>query len=160
MLAALVIGGREWIAPALGLVAIAALVVGWRYSTALLDTQTRWMAGGFKLVALALLCLCLLEPLWSGQRARPGANLFAILADDSQSLTIRDPGADGARGGSLKGLLTNEEAPWQVRLAQDFDVRRYAFDARLQSVADFSRLEFAGSRTNLHAVLANLKDRF
>lgn len=160
MLASLVIGGREWIAPALGLAAIAALLVGWRYSTALLDSRTRWTAGACKAVALALLCLCLLEPLWSGQRARPGANLFAILADDSQSLTIRDPKADGARGESLKKQLTNEEAPWQVRLAQDFDVRRYAFDSRLQSVADFSRLEFAGSRTNLHAVLANLKERF
>ena len=160
MLASLVIGGQEWIAPALGLVAVAAVVVGWRYSTSMLDTRTRWMAGVCKAVALGLLCLCLMEPLWSGQRARPGANLFAILADDSQSLTIRDPKTDAARGDSLKRLLTNEEAPWQVRLAQDFDVRRYAFDARLQSVADFSRLEFAGSRTNLHAVLANLKERF
>ncbi len=166
MLASLVIGGREWVAPALALAVLAALVVGWRYSTALLDTRTRWMAGVCKVVALSLLCLCLLEPLWSGQRARPGANLFAILADDSQSLTIRDPQADGGtaasvvRGDTLKKLLTNEEAPWQVRLAQDFDLRRYVFDARLQGVADFSRLEFAGSRTNLHSVLANLKERF
>ncbi len=160
MLASLVIGGREWIAPALGLVAVAAILVGWRYSAALLDTRTRWLAGACKAVALTLLALCLMEPLWSGQRARPGANLFAILADDSQSLTIRDPKADATRGDLLKKLLTNEEAPWQVRLAQDFDVRRYAFDSRLQSVADFSRLEFAGSRTNLHAVLANLKERF
>ncbi len=160
MLASLVIGGREWIGPALALIGVAVLIVGWRYSTALLDTRTRWMAGACKTVALTLLGLCLMEPLWSGQRARPGANLFAILADDSQSLTIRDPKADAARGELLKKLLTNEEAPWQVRLAQDFDVRRYVFDSRLQSVADFSRLEFAGSRTNLHAVLANLKERF
>lgn len=160
MLGSIIIGGREWIAPAIAIGVVAGVLVVARYSAALLDTKTRWLAAILKGIALAALALCLLEPLWSGQRARPGANLFAILADNSQSLSIRDPQATQSRGKELKKLLTEENAPWQIRLSQDFDVRRYLFDSRLQSVPDFSHLDFDGPRTNLNAVLANLKDRF
>ncbi len=160
MLASIIIGGREWIGPAIALGVIAGVVIVARYSAAALDGRTRWLAATFKAIALAALVVCLLEPLWSGQRARPGANLFAILADNSESLSIRDPQADVSRGKDLKKLLTEEDAPWQIRLSQDFDVRRYLFDSRLQGVPDFARLDFDGSRTNLRAVLTSLKDRF
>lgn len=160
MLATVIIGGREWIAPAIALGVIAGVIIVARYSYAALDTRTRWLAASLKGIALLALLACLLEPLWSGQRARPGANLFAILADNSESLSIRDPRANESRGMELKKLLTEEAAPWQVRLSQDFDVRRYLFDSRLQGISDFSKLDFSGSRTNLRAVLTSLKDRF
>jgi uncharacterized membrane protein len=160
MLASIIIGSREWIAPAVALGVFAGVVVVARYSTAMLDNRTKWLAAVCKGIALAMLTVCLLEPLWSGQRVRPGANLFAILADNSQSLSIRDPRSESPRGTDLKQRLVEEDSPWQIRLSQDFDVRRYQFDSRLQSVADFSQLDFDGTRTNLHAVLTNLKDRF
>ena len=97
-----------------------------------------------------MLAICTLEPLLSGQRARPGANIFLILADNSQSLTIKDPGVTATRGEKVKTLLNAEEEPWQVRLAQDFDLRRYVFDSRLQNVADFSHLQFSGSQSEHH----------
>ena len=43
-------------------------------------------ASALKAAALAALALCLLEPLWFGEHVRPGANLFAVMADNSQSL--------------------------------------------------------------------------
>ena len=49
--------------------------------------------GGFTVLALALL-----EPSWSRPRARPGANFFAVLADDSRSLQL--PGAGGQPAGA------------------------------------------------------------
>ena len=161
MVASIIIGGREWIAPAVALGSVRRVdhLCG-RYSAALLDRRTCWTAATLKSIALAALIVCLLEPLWSGQRARPGANLFAILADNSESLSIRDPQADTSRGSELKKLLVEEDAPWQIRLSQDFDVRRYLFDSRLQGVPDFGRLDFDGSRSNLYSVLANLKERF
>ncbi|MBS0204159.1 MAG: hypothetical protein JSS49_14745 [Planctomycetes bacterium] len=160
MLATLLIGGREWLVPAIALGIVGGLIVFVRYSSALLDRRTRLLAAVLKGVALATLVFCLVEPLWSGQRARPGANLFAILADNSQSLTIQDPDSSESRAVELKKLLTNEDAPWQVRLSQDFDVRRYLFDSRLQGVPDFGRINFDGMRTNLRPILASLKDRF
>lgn len=160
MLASILIGGREWIAPALGLGVIAVVVVSIRYADSLLDNRTRWLAAGLKTTALILLSACLMEPLWSGQRAVPGANLFAVLADNSHSLTIHDPGNESPRGDQLRDQLNREDLAWQVRLAQDFDVRRYQFDSRLQGVTDFAGLKFDGTRTHLGLVLRNLKERY
>ena len=57
----------------------------------------RWACFALKVVGLAALALCLLEPLWLGQRARPGGNLFAVLADNSQGMGIKDQGASRSR---------------------------------------------------------------
>ena len=46
----------------------------------------RVLASAVKLVGILILALCLLEPLLSSNRARPGANLFVVLADNSQSI--------------------------------------------------------------------------
>lgn len=160
MFAVVLLGGRDWIVPAVALGVIAGIIVVVRYAGANLDRRTRLQAATLKGVALGLLIVCLLEPLWSGQRARPGANLFAILADNSKSMNVQDPQLKDSRGELLKNLLNQEDAPWQVRLSQDFDVRRYEFDSRLQGVPDFAKLDFDGSRTNLRSVLNSLKERF
>ncbi len=160
MLGTLIFGGQSWLTVAVVLFGLGLALVVWRYSGSRTDLPTRLMASFFKALGLLLLSICLLEPLWSGQRARPGANLFVLMADDSQSLTIKDPNATVTRGEQLKSLLNAEDAPWQVRLAQDFDLRRYLFDSRLQNVTDFSGLTFQGSQTSLIGVLNGLKDRF
>lgn len=159
-LATILLGSREWMIPAILLGVFAVSVVVTRYSSSQLDSRTKWLAAILKSIGLTAMIVCLLEPTWSGQRARPGANLFAILADNSESLSIRDPHAEIPRGHELKQLLTEKDSPWQVRLSQDFDVRRYLFDSRLQGVTDFGQLNFDGSRTNLYATLDNLKERY
>ncbi|MEI8020284.1 MAG: hypothetical protein WCH39_18935, partial [Schlesneria sp.] len=153
MLGTLIFGGQSWLTVAVVLFGLGLALVVWRYSGSRTDLPTRLIASFFKALGLLLLSICLLEPLWSGQRARPGANLFVLMADDSQSLTIKDPNATVTRGEQLKSLLNAEDAPWQVRLAQDFDLRRYLFDSRLQNVTDFSGLTFQGSQTSLIGVL-------
>ena len=74
-----------------------------------------------KAVGMTTLVLCLLEPLVTSTRPRPGANLFIVLADDSRSLTIRDAGSAETRHAVLRRSLA-EDAPWLTRLEQDFDV--------------------------------------
>ena len=156
----LVLGSATWLTVVTILLLTGIGLVVWRYLHSPPNGLTDWLAPLLKILGLVLLGLCLLEPLWSGQRAAPGANLFVILADDSQSLSMKDPGANSTRGEKLKKLLNAEEAPWQIRLAQDFDVRKYVFNSGLQNVTDFSRLEFQGSQSNLIGVLNHIKDRF
>ena len=84
----------------------------------------------------------------SETRPEPGANLFLVMADNSQSLGIRDAGEEKTRGEMLKQTL-DRKAPWQVRLSQDFDTRRYVFDRRVKSVPDFSTLSAAGESSSL-----------
>jgi uncharacterized membrane protein len=118
----------------------------------------RW-ATFAKGLGLLLLAVALGQPLWSSQRLRPGANHWLLLADNSQSLNLVDPKAVRSRGEGLRELLTNDQAPWQVRLAQDFEVRRYQFDGQPKYVADFAGLDFQGDRSDLGRVLSTLKTR-
>ena len=117
----LVLGSATWLTVVTILLLTGIGLVVWRYLHSPPNGLTDWLAPLLKILGLVLLGLCLLEPLWSGQRAAPGANLFVILADDSQSLSMKDPGANSTRGEKLKKLLNAEEAPWQIRLAQDFE---------------------------------------
>ena len=156
----LIFGSQAWLAVAVVLLLLGIALVGWRYWNVPLEGVAGWLAPLCKILGLLLLGICLLEPLWSGRRVSPGANLFVILADDSQSLNMKDRGATESRGAQIQQELTAEEASWQVRLAQDFDVRRYVFQSGLQGVTDFSRLEFQGSQSNLLGILNSLQDRF
>src|SRR5207237_5199446 len=107
--------------------------------------------------------LCWLEPMWSGQHARPGANLFAIVADNSQGLQIKDRGETRNRGEILRELLNPRKSSWQAGLEQNFDVRRYFFDARVQNTKDWAEVIFDGRATALGSTLqiraAGLRNR-
>src|SRR5689334_2388976 len=84
-----------WFAAAVTGIGLATLL--WSYLAAPRG-GIRWVCVGLKMLGFAALGLCLLEPLWSGQRARPGANLFAVVADNSQGLQIKDRGENRTRG--------------------------------------------------------------
>jgi uncharacterized membrane protein len=157
--ATLILPDPAWLWPAAGAVGLAALLLFWGYRAAP-PGPARWVCPGLKVLGLAALAFCLLQPLWSGQRARPGANLFAVVADNSQSLQIKDRGASRSRGEFLRGLLDGRRAPWLGRLDENFEVRRYFFDARLQTSRDFQDLTFNGRASALGAALRSLGERF
>lgn len=149
--------GLAW--PVAAFVLVAGLALLWGYRSAR-GHPLRWTLAGLKAAGVVLLALCVLEPLWLGQRAKPGANLIAIAADNSQSLRVREPGEQRTRGERMVSLLDPQAAGWQGALAATFDVRRYAFDTRLQSVRDFSGLTFDGRATGLGSSLRALGARF
>src|SRR5262245_25320925 len=104
LFASLIFSGWNWLWPAAGVLATAAVVLFWSYRAAI-GGPVRWLCLVLKLLGLAALAFCLLEPLWSGQRARPGANLFAVVADNSQGLQIKDSGEARNRAELLGKLL-------------------------------------------------------
>src|SRR5712675_1604162 len=108
-LATLIFSGWNWLWLAAGALGIGLLLLVWSYRAAP-PGMIRWVCLGLKLLGLAALALCLLEPLWSGQRARPGANLFAVVADNSQGLQIKDRGATRSRAEGLRDLLNPQRA--------------------------------------------------
>jgi uncharacterized membrane protein len=153
------IGDRGWLWPAAAAAALLFLLVAAAYFRAVWPTRLRVVAGLLKIVGLALLVSCLVEPLWSGTRIKPGENLFLVLVDTSASLQVND-GRGQTRAARLQRALADERAAWQVRLAQDFDVRRYTFDARLAAVESFAGLTSDGSASALQYAMATLSDRF
>lgn len=155
----LVWGAPHWL-PAVAIFgSVALVVVVWSYRQSSHRLGFRCLAGLLKLTGIAALLFCLLEPLFSGVRPRPGANLFILLADDSQSLQVHDADEAQSRGEKLKELLKQDRA-WQVRLQQDFDIRNYSFGNQLDSTGDFTDLTFQGNRSALITSLQQITDRF
>ena len=61
-----------WVALPISLVAVIAIVRSYRRAPASIGTRT--LAALLKTLAVVALAACLIEPLWSGTRPRPGAN--------------------------------------------------------------------------------------
>jgi uncharacterized membrane protein len=152
-------GAPEWIAPAAVISVVLAGLVIWNYAYRGVDASIRIVATLLKIAAVVLIAICLLEPLRSGTRPRPQSNLMPILVDNSQSMQLKTMSAEESRGRSVMGRL-DDQSPWRVRLAQAFDVRTYAFDSRLESVADFGSLEMDGYVSSLAGSLQSLSERF
>lgn len=148
-----------WAAAATGALTLLLLAWGYRRTGANLTPRLRILAAGLKAVGVILLALCLLEPMFSGTRARPGANLFVVLADNSRSMALKDRGADESRGGQVKSLAS-KESMWPARLGQDFDLRQHSFDTQLHPLPDFNALSFDGGASNLGASLRRVRRRY
>jgi uncharacterized membrane protein len=152
-------GSREWMTGVILLWAIASVAVLWSYARAQAPLSIRLGAAIVKGLGITLLLLILLDPILTGKRARPHANAFVVLADNSQSLLIHDDRSDQTRGDWMRDLLAKEQ-PWRTRLAQDFDVREYLFDSHLRSADGFSSLNFDGTGSALVTSLSLLSKRF
>ena len=99
-------GAPEWL-PAvilLGVLAVVVIVLSLRHTPG--NQRIRIITTTLKTVALALLLLCLLEPLYSGLRPRPGANLMLVIADNSQSMLVSDHHQEQNRAEQLAPLLS------------------------------------------------------
>jgi uncharacterized membrane protein len=158
-IASLTFSGLSWLWPAAISLGLALAAVLWSYRAAPAGAL-RWACGVLKTLGIAALVFCLLEPLWSSQRARPGANLFAIVADNSQGLRIKDRGETETRGEQLKVMLVQDTAGWQKLLADHFELRRFLFDSRVSAARDFGELNFEGRSTAMAAALRGLGERF
>ena len=130
-------GATNWLLPCGVLILIALATIVWAYSQTKTTSGLKILMIGMKIGALSLLAMCLLEPMVRYSRPEKGANLMIVMADDSQSLQIKDRGQSATRETQLKQKLT-EDSGWLDKLAEDFDVRRYQFDRRLRPVSNFA----------------------
>jgi len=147
--ATILISNRAWAVPILAAVAIVAVAIFWSWRRSGVQGWVAVTCALLKIAGVLALALCLLEPMWVGEHARPGANIFGILADNSQSLNMKDPLAAKSRGEVLRDQLVGGAKGWRSALGENFQVRRYTFDARLQTTRDFTELNFNGRATAL-----------
>ncbi len=160
LLGTITIPASPWVWPvaALGLTVLVLLV--WSYRRAAQSGLMPGIAFGLKLLGVLALTLCLIEPLWGGRRAKAGANLFAIVADNSSGMNMRDRDGAQSRGEALQEILKTGESGWRAALAENFQLRQYLFDSRLRRTADFSDLVFDGKATALGGTLRTLAERY
>lgn len=151
-------GAPDWAWPAIAIFVCLALIVAWNYGRRLAGRGLHAAALFLKLLAILLLVICLLDPLRSGTRPRPQANLFPIVVDNSQSMAMRSAD-DGASRGDRVSELLDPDQPWRVRLAQDFDVRTYRFASRLEPMPAIDSITLDGGASSLAASLKALDER-
>jgi uncharacterized membrane protein len=158
----LVWGAMNWLAVAAGAagVLLVLLIVGYlRARSGMVSAGVRVVAASLKILAILILASCLLEPLFSGQRARPGANKFVVLADNSQSMNLKDQGASKTRGDELKAM-TGQDAPWLEQIGRDFELREFAFDSQLHATDNLAATSFDGRASDLGAAMERLTRRY
>ena len=73
-LANIILGAPSWLWPAAVLTALLVILVVWSYVRARARSGVRLLAALLKVAGVVALALCLIEPLFSGLRPRPGAN--------------------------------------------------------------------------------------
>src|SRR5690349_3331396 len=118
--ASVIFSGINWLWLGVGMLGLGIALIAWSYNSGA-SGIARWVCPVLKLCGLVVLALCLLEPLWSGQHAKQGANLFAVVADNSQGLQVKDPGDRSTRGENLRALLNPQSANWQGTLEENFE---------------------------------------
>ncbi|HEV7403021.1 MAG TPA: hypothetical protein VGO11_08855 [Chthoniobacteraceae bacterium] len=159
-LATLIFEGRRWLAPVAIAFAAGTAFVFWSYARAAVPLRLRAGCAALKLLGLAALLACFLEPAWTGDQAKPGANLFAIVADNSESLRIQGAGEPEPRAAELRRLLTGDRNTWRAQLAASFGVRNFLADSRLQATTDFQELASDGHASALAQSLRQVADRY
>jgi hypothetical protein len=158
--ASLTISAHEWVWPAVFIFLAGLGLAIWSYLRSPATSGTRNLGLLLRTVGLAALAICLVDPMWTETEPRPGANTFAILADNSQGMVIQDKGSVKTRSAQVTDLVAQDKAPWQMTLAETFQLRRFLFDSRLLSTRDYSELKFDGRASALHTALTELGERY
>lgn len=148
---------RLWITLVVIAVGGGMLWFGYRHSP--LARGRRMTAQLCKLMALALLALCLADPRGTRQQPKRGANELAVVADTSASLDLAETAGGPTRAAALRRALGSgdEEPVWMRELGELFRVKTLVADERLRSVADFDSLDFRGRRSDLAGALQALE---
>lgn len=158
ILASLSFSGTDWLWPAAACLVAAASFVILSYARSSARPGVRAACAALKLAGIGALVLCVLEPIWTHPRAKPGANFFVVLADNSQGLQVKDRASAKTRGEMLKEKLAH--APWLDSLADTFSLRRFTFGSRLQNVETFESLDFTGTSSGLGKALGSIAERY
>lgn len=155
----IVFGSPGWIYWAIGFATVGLLLVAWTYSRSRAKPSVRLLCACLKALAITALAVSLLEPLLTGSRPRRGANIFVVLSDNSQSLSIQDKAEGKSRGQAFQDLLS-QDSSWKTRLGQEYDVRHYFFDSQLHATDQAIDLTFQGTASSLETSLTALQKRF
>ncbi len=155
----IVFGKPDWLNVVLIVAVLLAALTLWSYRRSSMPLKWKCLALPLRLLGIALLLVCLLEPLGSLQKPKSQANVFAVLMDNSQSMGILMEEASKSGQSDLKSSL-GDDALWQRKLADDFRLRRYLFDSSMEPVDTFVGHTLSGNESSLYQSLQSLADRY
>ena len=160
LLGSITIPKTGWVWISAGLLVVMLMLLVWTYRRAHAINPGNKTAFFLKLSGILILVLFLLEPLNSGRRARPGANLIVIMADNSEGMNILDSGMAETRGEILRAVVDANNSKWLATLAENFQICQYIFDSRIRRTSDFSELVFDGKASSIGTTLQTIARRY
>ncbi|MDM4014256.1 hypothetical protein [Roseiconus lacunae] len=158
MFAEFVVGSPKWVFPAIVGGTLLTFLVLFNYAKTNRRDSLAVVGVILKLTAIALLAVCLLEPMRRDQRPRPRANLLPVVVDTSQSMGLKI----GRESQSWRDRIDENfagNAPLFADLSQSFETRIYGFDKRLSSAGEVADLRRDGKATHLLKNLEELNQR-
>jgi uncharacterized membrane protein len=143
----------------LGIVVLVLLLLVMGYVKSPLRGWRRLAAMVCKAAALALLALCLLDPLWTRTQPKKGENEVVVLVDTSASLDLAESVGGQTRAAQVQAALAdgNSDATWIEALGEDFRLRLMTGGAQTVSVPHFRGLKFDGTRSDFARTLMTLR---
>jgi uncharacterized membrane protein len=146
------------ILPAVALVGLVA-IAGYRRGAAQARLGDRIVLAGLRVLAFAIIAVCLLRPGLLVSMSVPQRNAIGILLDDSKSTLIQD--ADSVtRLDQIRRIFGDSSQRLVARLADRFAIRWYRFSEGLERIDDPSGLTGEGGRTDLSSALAEVRRDF
>lgn len=136
-----------WAAVAAGLLLAGPAMLSYAPSRGEAGPVARTVLGGLRLLALALLVLCLLQPTLRLTSVVPQRNFVAVLVDDSRSMTVADDGNE-ARGAFVSRTLA-DDADLRRALEERFELRFFRFGRNGARIDDPAALGFEALDTRL-----------
>jgi uncharacterized membrane protein len=138
-----------WLGAGVLVLALGLLVIGYRRSV--LRGWRRFAALLCKTAAIALLALCLLDPLWTRTQPKKGENEVVVLVDTSASMTTAESAGAKTRAELLQAAMSDgkADAAWIRQLGEDFRLRLLTGGAQTASVPHFRELKFDATRSDL-----------
>lgn len=146
-----------WLAALVIVIVLALIWLGYRRSP--LRGWRKMAAMTCKLAALALLALCLLDPMWTRQQPKKGENEVVVLVDTSASLDLAESAGDRTRAAAVQAALAKgtEDSPWITTVGEDFRLRLMTVGSQTRSVPHFRELKFDGTRSDFCRTLMTLR---
>jgi uncharacterized membrane protein len=136
-----------------GLAAIIAIVwILYRKTTIAAGGRLKVFLITLRSSVLAILLLCLLQPMLITSTPIPRQNDVAVIVDNSRSMTIRDMGGDRSRGDVAVDLLYGENSLMD-RLGDAFQLHAFGIGADSHPISGPGDLTFTAARTSLAAGL-------
>lgn len=133
-----------------GLGTLALIVLAYRQLRGLSRTE-RVTLGGWRMLSLAVVFVCLLRPTLLLSTAVAQRNVLAILLDDSRSMRLADVDG-GSRLSAMQRTFADSSALLR-RLSERFALRVFRFAGDATPSAAGATLTASGSRTDLAAAL-------
>ncbi len=139
-----------------GLLAVLVLLfLGYRNQA--LPPGIKWTCMGIKFIAIAILLLALLEPMWTGEEAKRGSNDFLVLVDNGQGMEVQ---GSAELIGNLRSATDSMDS-WFGKLSDTFRVESFAFDSRIRKANQFGEeVDFQGKSSDLVHAVDSLQKRY